>query len=64
MLFLAALEYIKVAKKETEKKTIARQIDKKEKDVTTIEHVCKRSEDTVVEYYLKLRFKFFWPDKL
>ena len=49
LLFLAALEYIKVAKKETEKKTIKRQIDKKEKDVTTIEHVCKRSEDTVVE---------------
>ena len=49
LLFLAALEYIKVAKKETEKKTIKRQIDKKEKDVTTIELVCKRSEDTVVE---------------
>ena len=29
LLFLAALEYIKVAKKETEKKTIKRQIDKK-----------------------------------
>ena len=39
LLFLAALEYIKVAKKETEKKTIKRQIDKTSQELRMLSSV-------------------------